>query len=104
MLSLSFPDFFIINFFQKILPEKLSECQMVWIQIRTNVLSPNCLQRLCVDNKSRCYQGKQLDFFFPEYHQGHIVRIKLIPNVCQAFSGSKLFAGFIKFDFMLKVV
>ena len=39
MLLLSAADFFKINFFQKIISGALSECQTVWIQIRTDVLS-----------------------------------------------------------------
>ena len=44
--------------FQKILSGILSECQTVWIQIRTDSVGPDlgsdCLQRLSADNKSHC--------------------------------------------------
>ena len=43
-----------IKLFQKILSETLSECQMVWILIRTKVLpdlGPSCMQRLSAENK-----------------------------------------------------
>ena len=46
-----------INFFKKFFQNTNSECQMVSIQIRTNVvcpeLDPNCLHCLSADDKSR---------------------------------------------------
>ena len=56
--SCFFSGFFVYFFFKKkkILSGTQSECQMVWIQIRTDflsVLSPNLLQRLSADDKSR---------------------------------------------------
>ena len=39
MLLLTSADFFQNIFFQKILSGTLSECQTVWIQIRTDILS-----------------------------------------------------------------
>ena len=62
MLLLSSADFFQNLPFQKILSGTLSECQMVSIQIRFDILlvqgsfgpdlAPNCLQRLSADDKS----------------------------------------------------
>ena len=49
------PTFFIINFFL-LLPGRQSECQTVWIAIRTDIeigLGPNYLQWLSADDKSR---------------------------------------------------
>ena len=43
--------FFKIYFFKKNLSGTLSECQTVWIQIRTNDLGTNYLQRLSADDK-----------------------------------------------------
>ena len=55
MLLLSSADFFQNQFFQTILSGALLECQMVWIQIRSDVVRPdfglNCLQRLSGDSK-----------------------------------------------------
>ena len=56
-------DFFQNYFFLNILSGIPWECQMVWIQIRTDVLSvlilvQTVLQRLSADNKSCCLQGK----------------------------------------------
>ena len=42
-----------VNFIKKIFQEHY-QCQTVWIQIRTDELSPNCLQRLSADHISRC--------------------------------------------------
>ena len=48
MRLLSSVDFF-LNFFKKLFQKTLSECQMAWNQIRSNILfgrdlSPNCLK------------------------------------------------------------
>ena len=40
MLLLSSADIFKVNFF-KIFPQKLTECQIVWSQIRTDILGPD---------------------------------------------------------------
>ena len=48
MLLLSSADLFRNWLFQKILSGTLSECQMVWIQIRTDILSvPIWVQTVC---------------------------------------------------------
>ena len=52
VLLLSAAFFFKINFFQKILSGTLSECQTVWIQIRTNIL----LVLIWVQNVCKGYQ------------------------------------------------
>ena len=49
MLLLSSADFYQNFLFQKILSGTLSNCQIVWIQIRTK-LGQNCLLRLYTDN------------------------------------------------------
>ena len=54
ILMLSFADFFQNYRFQKILSGTLSECQKVWIHIKTDIdpdLGPNCLQILLTDGK-----------------------------------------------------
>ena len=68
--------FQIIFFYEKILSGTLSECQTVWSQIRTDVISvlilvENCLQRLSAEDESRCLLGnfnafccRLLRFFF----------------------------------------
>ena len=56
------PHTFFKNIFKKNLSGTLSECQTVWIQIRTDAvgpdLGPNCLQRLSADDLCHCLQGK----------------------------------------------
>ena len=49
MLLLSSAEIFQNNFFQKILSGILSGCQTVLIQIRTDTLGPNHLQRFSAD-------------------------------------------------------
>ena len=61
---LSSADVFKINVFKKILSGTLSECQKFWIQIRTNILGPNCLQRLSADDTSRQRVMKELRTVF----------------------------------------
>ena len=52
MLLLSSADFFQNQFFQQILSGTLSECQTVWIQIRTDILSV----LIWVQTVCKCYQ------------------------------------------------
>ena len=52
---------FLNKLFRKIISGTLSECQMVWIQIRTGRsvgpdLGPNCLQRLSAEDKSHRFK------------------------------------------------
>ena len=59
MILLSFADFFQNQLFQKLLSGKLSDCQSVWIQIRTDFLSvliwvQTVLEMLSADDISRC--------------------------------------------------
>ena len=59
MMLLSFADFFQNQLFQKLLSGKLSDCQSVWIQIRTDFLSvliwvQTVLEMLSADDISRC--------------------------------------------------
>ena len=56
LLLLSSADFFHYYLSQKIVSGTVSECQIVWIQIRTDNVSPdpgsNSLQRLSADDNS----------------------------------------------------
>ena len=57
--------------FEKFLSGTLSECQRVWIQIKTDVLSvpnlgPNCLLRLSADVKGRRYIKEKVN---ENFHQ-----------------------------------
>ena len=51
-LLMSYDDFKKKNLFKKFFQGKLSECQTVWIQFRTDIRGPNGLQRSSADNKS----------------------------------------------------
>ena len=55
-LKLLSADFFFHLLFQKILSGSLSECQMVWIQIRTDILSV----LIWVQTVCKCYQQKTM--------------------------------------------
>ena len=102
MLSLSFADFF-LKLFQKNLLETLSMSNGSDPD-QDQIFVSKLFAKLISRQQKLPLARKEFKLFFPAYHQCQIVWIKSIPNVCQAFSGSKLFAGFIKLDFMLKVL
>ena len=52
-LFLSSADFFQNQLLQKIISGIRPECQKVWIQIKPDVLGPNCLQKLSADETRR---------------------------------------------------
>ena len=54
----------IADFFQRIISQILSECQMVWIQIRTNVLSVLIWIETSADDKSCCKQAKSSHIYW----------------------------------------
>ena len=74
----------LLNLFKTICSGTLSECQTVWIQIRTDIfvgpdLGSNCLQRLLAEDKSRRFnlkicQAKNLEPFlwFSKLKSNHV--------------------------------
>ena len=74
-----------------ILSGTLSECQTLWIQIRTDILSVLIwVQTVC--------KGYQI--FFQEHYQNvKPFESRSEPTFCQSWSGSKLFAKVIRYSF-----
>ena len=81
--------------------KKFFECQTVWIQIRTDILSVLiCVQTVCKGYQQTTYAFIVVNFF-KTFFQEHYQSVKRFgsrsgPMFCLSWSGSKLFAKVIR--------